>query len=104
MLERASITATLYATVGRCPVGFLTGRVWSAVIIRRDPRRENARMRRSSLRKVVFWLAPGCMLWLSCPSGTGPFLAPIIQPILGQALSDIVTAVTQNVVDQIESR
>lgn len=66
-------------------------------------RRESARMRRSSIRKAVCWLAPGCLLWLSCPSGTGPFLAPIIQPILGQVLSDIASAVTRNVLDQIES-
>jgi len=59
-------------------------------------------MRRRTLRKVIVWLAPGCMLWLSCPAGTGQFLAPIIQPILGQVLSDIATALTQTVVDQIE--
>lgn len=59
-------------------------------------------MRRNTLRRWAVWLAPGCMLWLSCPSGTGQFLAPVIQPILGQVFSDIATAISQNIVDQIE--
>ena len=61
-------------------------------------------MRRTTLRKAVIWLAPGCMLWLSCPAGTGTFLAPIVQPIIGQVLSDFATALTQDLLEQIEQQ
>ena len=60
-------------------------------------------MRRNKLRKVMIWLAPGCLLWLSCPSGTGQFLAPIIQPVLGQVLSDVAAAFTDQLLGQIQN-
>ena len=58
-------------------------------------------MRRRKMRRLVLWLAPGGMLWLSCPGGTGQFLAPVIQPIVSQVLSDIAGAITQNILDQL---
>jgi len=56
-------------------------------------------MRRNRLRKTLFWLAPGGVLWLSCPSGTAQFLAPIIQPILSQVLSDVATSLTDDLLN-----
>lgn len=53
-------------------------------------------MRRSRLCRAIIWLSPGCLLWLSCPSGTGPFLAQILQPALSQVASDIAGALTEN--------
>jgi hypothetical protein len=59
-------------------------------------------MRRRRMRRLMLWLAPGTMLWLSCPAGTGQFLAPVVQPIVSQVLSDIAGAITQNILDQLE--
>lgn len=60
-------------------------------------------MRRPSLRKALIWLAPGCLLGLSCPSGTGAFLAPIVQPVIGQVLSEVADALTDNLLESIQT-
>lgn len=51
-------------------------------------------MRPRRFRKWIFWAAPGCLLWLSCPTGTGQFLAPILQPVISQLLTEFASALT----------
>jgi hypothetical protein len=53
-------------------------------------------MRKRRIRRTLIWLAPGGLLWLSCPAGTLQFLAPIIQPIIGQVLSEFAAALTDD--------
>ncbi len=60
-------------------------------------------MRKRNRRKAVLWLAPGCLLWLSCPSGTGQFLAPIVQPVLSQFLTDLAATLTDNLLGQSQA-
>ena len=60
-------------------------------------------MRYRRLRKTLLWMTPGLCLWLSCPSGFGRFLAPIVEPILQQALSEVTTALTDQLLDQINN-
>lgn len=59
-------------------------------------------MRRKKLRKTLMWLAPGCMLWLSCPSGSAEYLAPIFQPIIGQVLSEVAATFTSQLLGQLQ--
>lgn len=58
------------------------------------------RMRSKRWRKVLLMMTPGVCLWLSCPSGVGQFLAPIIQPVIGQVFSDIATEFTSQLLGQ----
>ncbi len=51
-------------------------------------------MRRKRIKGTIQWLAPGCLLWLSCPSGTTEFLAPIVQPIVSGVLSQVTDVFT----------
>lgn len=60
-------------------------------------------MRRRTVKKATLWLAPGCLLWLSCPSGTGQFLVPIVQPIIGQILSDVAFVLTDNIIGTLQT-
>jgi hypothetical protein len=55
-------------------------------------------MRRASLRRKLVVIAAGGCLWLSCPSGTGQFLGPIVQPILSQFFSELANALTDEIV------
>lgn len=57
-------------------------------------------MRRRRLRKTLILAASGGCLWLSCPAGLGSFLAPIIQPILGQVLSEVAVSFTDQLLNQ----
>ena len=57
-------------------------------------------MRKRTLRRILLWAAPGCLLWLSCPSGTLQFLAPVIQPIIGQVLSDVAASLTDQLLNR----
>jgi len=56
-------------------------------------------MRKRAFRRILMWAAPGGLLWLSCPSGTLQFLAPVIQPIIGQVLSDVAATLTDELLD-----
>ena len=60
-------------------------------------------MRNRRLRNMLIWMAPGVCLWLSCPSGLGKFLVPIVQPVLGQAFADVTSALTDQLLDQINN-
>ncbi len=51
-------------------------------------------MRKRTLRRALIFLAPGCLLWLSCPSGTLLFIAPAVQPALATFLLDFANAVS----------
>ena len=53
-------------------------------------------MRKRKLRKALFLLAPGCLLWAGCPSGTFRFLAPTIQPALAQVFNELATVLTDS--------
>ena len=57
-------------------------------------------MRRRTFRKVLILLAPGCLLWASCPSGTIQFLAPALQPALAQVFSAVAGAITDSLLEQ----
>jgi hypothetical protein len=51
-------------------------------------------MRLAFIRKNLVAIAAGGCLWLSCPSGTGQFLGPIVQPVLTQFFSELANALT----------
>ncbi len=53
-------------------------------------------MRKRTLRRALILLAPGCLLWLSCPSGTLLFLGTASQPALATFLLDFANALSGN--------
>ncbi len=55
-------------------------------------------MRTNKLRKALVLQVPGCLLWVSCPSGTFRFLAPAVQPALAQVFSELADALTASLV------
>ncbi len=60
-------------------------------------------MRHKSLRRWLIWMMPGCLLWQSCPSGTGPFLAATLQPVLAQVFSELAAALTDQLLAGTET-
>ncbi len=57
-------------------------------------------MRRRTFRKVLILIAPGCLLWTSCPSGTLKFLAPALHPALAQVFSEVAGAISDSLLGQ----
>ena len=51
-------------------------------------------MRKRTLRRALIFLAPGCLLWLSCPSSTLILIAPAFQPALATLFLDLANAVS----------
>ncbi len=57
------------------------------------------RKRRRILKMLSSVATGGVVLQVAClPAGTGKFLAPVVQPIIGQVLSDFTTAFTTNAI------
>lgn len=52
-------------------------------------------MRTRTLRKALILLAPGCLLWASCPSGSARFLAPSVQPALARLFTDFAVSISE---------
>lgn len=55
------------------------------------------RTHRVVAKRMILILASGGLLGLSCPSGTGQFLAPIVQPILADSFSQIANQITDGI-------
>lgn len=51
-------------------------------------------------KRLILILASGGLLGLSCPSGTGKFLAPIVQPVLADSFSQIANQITDGILGQ----
>ncbi len=51
-------------------------------------------------KRIVLILASGGLLGLSCPAGTGKFLAPVVQPILADSFSQIANQITNSILGQ----